>query len=338
MPFIYDLIDPQLLVGFVRGLTFDQFTLERHLPNLEVDDIEYRIRSADLQDQEVAPYRAFDAESAIGGRQGLTEIRGTIPPLSKKVRLGEEERLRMRALESGLNDAIIDAIYDDAENMTRAVQARIELARGQALYDGKVVINENQVGVTADFGFPASHRVAPVPLWSDPLATVIQDLTAWVELYVDDNGFAPAEFQTSTRVIGFLLRNDEIRDLFTGPVGGPALVTRAALNSTLEAFGLPPITTYDTKVVVNGVEQRVIPDDRLLLLPPAEAKLGRTFYGITAEALELVSEGMLVSRDAPGIVAVLEKTFNPVSTWTNAAGISLPVLGNGDAIITADVL
>lgn len=339
MPLIYDMVDPQELLGFVRSLAFPNFTLDQFLPNRPIDDLEYRFMKADLVDQDMAPFRAWDTEAPIGKRQGLSRVTGELPPLSKKIRLGEEERLRLRALESGNQAPLIAQIYDDAASMTRAVQARIEKARGEALYDGKVVINENSMQATVDFNIPAGNRVAPATLWSvTATATPVTDVRTWVEAYVALNGIAPGVALTSTRVVSNLMKNAEIRTLAGSLAGTPAMVTPETVGAVFAAYGLPPFVTYDTQVRVDGVSTRVIPDDRVVFLPPAGEPLGQTFYGVTAEALELRSEGKIVATQAPGVVAVLEKTFDPVATWTKAAAIALPVIANPGLIITADVL
>lgn len=336
---IYDLAEPQELLGFVRNLPFSDFVLDQILPNDLLDDIEYRFTQSNLIDQDVAPYRAWDAEAAIGSRQGLARIMGEIPPLSKKIRLGEEQRLRLRSLQlGGDTGAIVDQIFNDAGNMTRAVQARVELARGRAIYDGKFVVNENGFIQTIDYGIPGTHRVAPGTLWSvSATATPIADMMSWVQLYVDDNGFPPAFALTSTAVLNNLLKIAEIRTYAASLAGTPAMVARPVLDQVLTNFGLPPLVINDELVRVGGTSTRVIPSDRFVYLPPAGSGLGRTFYGITAEALELAAEGQIVASQAPGVVAVVDKTFDPVALWTKAAAVSIPVIANPKQIITADV-
>ena len=69
------------------------------LPTRPVDDLEYRFTKGDLLDMDAATFRAFDAESPIGTRPGLSRMAGELPPISKKMRLGEEQRLRLRQLQ-----------------------------------------------------------------------------------------------------------------------------------------------------------------------------------------------------------------------------------------------
>lgn len=350
MALIYDLIEPQTLQGFARSLEYPDLILGGWMPNFEINDIEFRFdrqvvgSGSVLYDEDVATYRAFDTEAPIAGRKGtelsfLTPptVRGQIPPLSRKIRLGEEERLRMDALRTGDKRPIIDQIFNDVGRLTRSVQARLELARGQALVTGSVTIAENGVAGAIDFGVPAGNFVVAPINWTDPDALVVDDLLGWMQYYVDLNGQAPVHFMTSTRIINGLLRNNQIRNLAGGLAPIPNIVTPATVNAVLSAYGLPTPEAYDTQLKVDGVAQRVIPDDKVLFLPAKGNQLGRTFYGVTAEALELQSEGKIVSRQAPGIVAVVEKTFDPVATWTKVAGLALPVMTTPSLLMVADV-
>lgn len=338
MPIIYDLVDPAVLVEYSRQIPFPQFALERFLPNRNIRDIEYRFMKAALQDQDVAPYRAFDAEAAIGSRQGMSRVSGELPPISKKMRLGEESRLRLEMLRSGDNGGIVDQIFDDAAMMVRAVQARMEQARGQALYTGAVTINENGVQATIDFGMPGTHKPTAAVTWATVTTDILTDLLTWKQLYVDDTGEQPGVIVTSTKVIGYLMRNTGLKGMAGVGATIPQILTQDNVQAIFAAQGLPPIVAYDTTVRVNGVATRTIPDDKVLFLPATGgAPLGSTFMGITAEELELRGAGVQLGGEG-GIVTVVDQTSDPVATWTKAAAIAVPIIANPELIIAADVV
>ena len=228
MALILDMVDPQELQGFTREIQLEEernrFVLQNYLPNENIDEIEYRITRGNLRDTDAAKVRAWDTESPIGSRQGLERIMGELPPISKKIRLGEEERLRRRALERGNNSQMIDAIYDDAAQMARAVVARVEMLRGEALFNATLTINENGVSQSVNFGRKAGHTVTAAILWSSTAtATPVADMRSWVQTYIDTNGVAPAFALTSTAVISNLMRNAEIRALATTASGTPGI-------------------------------------------------------------------------------------------------------------------
>jgi hypothetical protein len=337
-----DFITPAELTGYVRAALADldrnRFILSQWLPRVEVDDLVYRFTRGGEGLTDAATVRAYDAESPIGSRPGVTRVTGELPPISRKIRLGEYERLRQRRD----NSAIRTAILSDAERMARAVAARLEMFRGEALYRGSLQISENGVIATVDFGRAAGHTVAPGTLWSTvATATPLADLLTWRDTYIATNGEAPGAVLTSTTVLGYLLRNAEIRALAATVAGTPTMVSQTALNSVLAAYGLPPIYIYDAQVRVNGVATRVIPADRVIMLPaPGTADnadstdLGATLLGTTAESLE---PEFGLSGVEPGIVSGAYSTKDPVAVWTKAAAIGLPVLANPDLTLAADV-
>lgn len=343
MPLVLDLADPQELAGYVRGIQLEEernrFQLAAYLPNKNIDEIEYRITSGQLRDPDVSVYRAWDTEAPIGNRQGLTRIMGELPPTSKKMRLGEEERLRRRMLDTGDSLPLVNAIYDDAGQLTRSVAGRVELARGEVLETGIIAINENGVVQTVNFGRKAGHTVTAAIKWDVPATAVpIADMRSWVQTYIDSNGVAPAFGLTSTQVISALMLVAEIRSLATNISGVPALVTLATVQSAFAAFGLPPFLPYDTTVRVNGTATRVTNAKKVTLMPPAGEPLGNTFFGTTAEAITLAEARAIAQDQIPGMMATVSSNDDPVGTWTKVAAIALPVLPNPDLTFTALVL
>jgi hypothetical protein len=342
MSLIYDLADPQELQGFVRGIQLEQdrnqFILSQILPNDNIDEITWRITQGQLVDQDAAKIRTWDTEAGIGSRQGIARLMGELPPMSKKMRLGEEERLRRRALERGTNQQIVNAIYDDAGNLARSVAARVEMLRGEALYTGQININENGVVQTVDFSRSGSHSVAPSILWSSTgTAVPIQDEQAWLTTYRATNGQRPALALVSTAILNNLALNAQYRTLAAFNGITPAFLSINQINQVRAAYDLPPLFVYDVQVRVDGAQTRVIPADRLVYLPPAGSGLGATFFGTTAEALELAEARQISQDQAPGMIAVVSKTFDPVATWTKVAAIALPVLANPNLTFVADV-
>lgn len=338
-----DYITPQELTGYARAalqdLTANQFSLARWLPNSPIDDLQYRFTRGGEGLVDAATFRAYDAESPIAARPGITRVTGELPPISRKIRLGEYDRLRQRRADQ----AIRNAILDDTVRMVRAVAARLELARGEALYKGKLELSENGIIAEVDFGRAGGHTVSAGTPWSTVAsATPIEDMMSWAQTYADANGVAPAVALTSTQVIGYLLRSTEIRGLLASNGVTPSIATRSGMNAVLEAYGLPPIEAYDAKVNVNGSATRVIPADRFLFLPPPgdpnspdDTDLGATLLGTTAESLE--PEFGIADGDQPGIVAGSYSEKDPVALWTKAATIGLPVLANPDLTFVADV-
>jgi hypothetical protein len=338
----FDLIEPGVLTGFVRELPVPaNYVLDRFLPNRNIADIEAAFQTA-FRRNRAAMFRAYDAETPIGERDNFQRSRVALPPLSQKMLVGEEERLKLEMLRSGGDNtgSLIQALYNDARINTEAILARMELARGQVLTTGKFSFQgENGLkGIEADFGVPSSHLPTSVTAWtdhedSDPL----DELREWTDLFVDDAGEAPAYALTSRQAIGHLLRNAAVRSRYANIGGTPSVITRSQLAAILDSEDLPQLVQYDSQVYVNNTATRIIPANKLILLPANPASLGETFWGVTAEALELVglNNPQLTFQQAPGLVGMVTKEGDPVRTWTKVAAIGMPIIADNTKLLSA---
>lgn len=339
-----DYITPAELTGYVRealaDLEVNRFRLGRYLPNNPVDDLAYRFTRGGEGLTEAATFRAYDTESPIGSRPGATRVTGELPPISRKIRLGEYDRLRQRRADS---PAVVDGLLTDAVRMTRAVAARVEMARGEALATGKVVIAENGLTATVDFGRKPGHTVTAAVPWSTAATAVpLSDLISWRDTYVDSVGVDPGVLLISRKALSYALRTDEVTALVATIAGTPSIAAQAAFEAVLAAHGLPPIEVIDEKVSVAGAATRVVPEDVAIFLPapgnvddPDSTDLGATVWGTTAESLS--PDFGVEDGDYPGIVAGAYATADPVALWTKASGIALPVLANPDLSFAAEV-
>lgn len=337
-------VTPDALTTFVREVpTPADQVLDRLLPNRLFD--KNTIDFAEFtRTNRTARFRAFDGRLHVSERDVSSTKQVKLPPLSSSISVGELERLNLEfARTQGTNtQAIISAIYDDATNLTREIQARMEMARGDVLTDGKFTLTgEGGLVMEADFGVPANHFVSPGTPWSTVAsATIIANEAAWIDTYVATNGFAPGGQVMSRKTLNYMLQNAEIRSLAASLSGTPSLVTRPALDAALQAFGLPPVLfIYDTLLDVDGTSTRVLPEDRVLFVPPNVADLGYTAWGVTATALELVSAAQvdMAFSQAPGIVGVVEKSGPPYREWTFVDAVGMPVLQNPKLLMVADV-
>lgn len=338
-----DIVEPAVLIDYIRDWDNEvrrptsQWTLDQYLPNRQTDDLEFRIRKGQFNDVDIAEYRSWDTPARMTGRPGTFFIEGSLGPVSRQIPLGEEEGLRARALLAKTNDPIINAIYDDAENMMRAVQGRIEVARGDLIDDGIVTIAENGLTLTANFGRNAAMRKVAATVWTNVAATILTELLGWVDNYRDFNGVDPGFILMPKTRVASLALNTEMRDYAAANGTTPNRINRNTIDNIFASEGLPPIRLYDGQVRKDGVATRVLPLDKVYLMPPDGEPLGNTFYGPTAEALLLAQRGQIEASAVPGVVAVVTYTEHPVQTYTVGTAVALPAMPNPDLILDADV-
>lgn len=336
---VYDYVDPRQLTEFARELPMPAALADvlALLPAEEIGDIEAVVRRV-TRTNRAAKFRSYDAETPIGQRDGFSQDRVLLPPLGQKLVLGEFERLQLQRLRGAQNGGqIADAIYDDTANNVRAIRARMALAVGDVLTDGKLTLaGENGLTIEADFGLDNTHIVNAGTDWDDPGVTwaeIVEEIRTWVQVLIDDGGEAPAVARTSSQVISAMVAKAQAAN--SGSFG---LLTRDDVNTVLARDGLPRFEALDARVDVDGTSTRVLAATKILFMPENPRDLGYTPYGITAEGLELAEAQRVGVDDAPGIVAVVMKEGDPVRVWSKATAVAMPLLEAPEKLLVADVL
>lgn len=342
MALIDEFYTPAELTGYARASLADrpanQPSLARFLPYRTIDDLEYRFVRGGEGLTEAATFRSWDTPSPVASRPGFNRVTGELAPISRQLRVDEYTRLRQR---SNGNDRIREVILSDTERLVRQIEMRLEKARADALVAGTLTLNENGVAASIDYGRDAGHTVSAGTAWTDATnADALSDLRAWCDTYEATNGRLPGVILMSRYAMRLIMAQAKVRALLANAFGSPANMSRAQLNSTLDAYELPPIETYEVNYSVAGSTTRMIPQDKVLLLPApvapdGDSELGSTLIGTPAEALE--ADYDLADSDQPGIVAGNYKTDNPIAVWTNVSAVALPVLANPNLSFTADV-
>lgn len=340
-------VSPDDITTFVREVPqTDGFLLDQLLPNKFFNDNE--VDFAELtRTNRTARFRTWDGRIHVSRRDTFSEKKVKLPPLSSSLSKGEYERLQIEFARTGgtRRDALALAVYNDAEQLTREVLNRMELARGDVLTDFKLTMMtggtaDEPAGLEADFVAPSGHLVAPTVLWSTTAtATVLTDLITWHGTYKTDNGSAAGALWTSDAVLRLMQTNTEVINAVHGSAAGRTRVNTNELNDLLASEGIPPVRTYDANVDVDGTTTRIIADDKLLMVPATPGALGYTAWGITATALELVNsrDSDLTFEEAQGIVGVIDKVGPPYREFTYVDACGMPVISNPKALIVADV-
>lgn len=338
-----DVIDPATLTGYAReslsAYEARRGTLAQYLPNREVADVVVRFVAGQTGLVEAAKFRAFDAEPEVGKNVAGKRITLELPALGQNIPISEYQQLRLR---NASDEAVMNSILKTTDAVVRAVADAIERLRGIVLTTGKATITQSNFTSDDDFGRPSGHTVTAASPWSTASVSRLADLTTWADVYRDSTGEDPGSILMSTRVFRALASGTEFSTQLIN--GGNRPATEADVQAIIAGAGLPPIVRYDRRVNVDGTSTKVVPDDRLLLLPaPVDpndgegSELGATFWGQTLTSSEL-SWG-IEDTDQPGIVAgVYRNEKPPVIAEVISDAIALPVLANAALSFSADVL
>lgn len=308
--------------------------LAQFLPNTHINSTV--ARSSDLieEDGEAAELRAFDAEAPIGkAAEKTVNVVFDLPAISQKLRVTEMDQLREIS-----DDKQSDVIARRSLQTGRAVADRVELLRGEVLVTGKIdVQGENGVHANVDFGRNPLMEVESSENFEDPAAKALTDLEGWLESYTDLNGFAPSTMLLSGKSLRYLVKNKEVIGAVTD-TPSKTRVNQQMVRDLLGEFGITDIVTYDRRIRFNGQRDRVIPEDKILLLPnPADGSIGQSVFGTTVEAWNPAYGYNIHPDDAPGIVSGAWQTQDPAGVWTRGNAIASPVLVRPDLAMVATI-
>jgi hypothetical protein len=333
-------VTPDALTAFVRELpTPDELAFFNTIGTQFVDD--HKVDVSELvRTNRVAAFRTWDGNFPTIGRDGASSSEVTLLPLgAQAAALGEYERLQLQFARTGGTNkaALANAIYNDAEALTRSIYNRLELAWGDVLTDGILTITENGIAGNAgilDFGMDPATKVTAAKAWTDPTALILDDLLAWAEAYEAQGAGAPGALRMKQKTFRLLARNTQIVGLAVGEGSTRARVTLDEVRDVLNAEGLPPVvflpdTSFFNENATGGAaNQKVVPDNLVLFTPANLSDLGFTALGVSVTALELVNSNLaeMTFQGAAGLVGIVEKVGPPYRQYTFVDATAMPIL------------
>lgn len=347
MLFLDGPVENEALTAFVREVPFDS---NLGLTNLfgrretESNKIDF---AEIVRTNRMARYRSFDGRVHVSARDTGSEASVPLLPLSSSLNMGEWERLQVEFARFGGTNTqrLVRAVYNDAEQLTREVQNRVEMAWGDLLSDGIVTISEG--GLTgsagiADFGVPANQKSTVGTAWSSlATAPVLSDIEAMNAVRVSNGNGQAGYMLTSGKNIRDLRRNKQVIDAVYGSVAGRTQVSLGELRNLIaDEFGITLLNAYDSSFDVDGVATRTMPEDKVAFLPADLENFAYSAWGVTATALELVGSAKVdfSFEQAPGIVGILDKGPSvPYRQQVIVDACALPILANARGLSVLDV-
>lgn len=337
-------------IAFVQSIPLpsnNQFTQMMPSKQYDSDEIDF---ATITKTNRAAKFRNWDGSFWIAPRDTGSEKRVRMLPLGGQLSVGEYERRQIEMARYGgtIQSVLVDAIYNDLENLTRYAQNRVELAWGDVLTDGVLTINENGVQQQVDYGIPAGQLVTPATLWSNhATSTPLTDLIGWTGIYAGVNGAPHGQFKTSTAVVQHLMQNVQLINAIKGANTGATWVSITEINTFLGGFGIPPFivptdgqpggSIYASSFDVDGVTTPAFATNKLAFLPADLSTLGFTAWGVPTTSLELNANNVQVEVAAGLIGILVREEAPPFRKTTYVDGVVLPVLADPRKILVATV-
>lgn len=335
---IEELLSLRELVDYTQTRQFTPLMGELLFPEQKIDALEIEMLKGANNLPVAASVHAFDTETEIASREGINTAIQDLALIKRKQKISEKELIVLNAPRSDQEEKqVIARIFNDVDHLVNGVRARVEALRMEALGTGKIVLNENGVKGTIDFGVPSGQKGSKT--WLSGTPTILEDITDMVHAVVTGSGFRPTRILTSQKILNGILKDERIRKAMYG-VNSEKVANLNDLNQLLVSQGLPKIATYDSMYRTQGANGkyttvRYFKEDSFVLMP--EGKLGDTFYGLTAEEVRL--------RNAPGvdievfgnILTQHYTTNDPVAEWIKAVATVMPSFPTANQIYIATI-
>ena len=288
---------------------------------------------------------ALGSSTPKKSRDILQTYMGDIPKIAVKRELTEQD---MKAIDSmierGLPLAtIVNRIFADVPFVINAIDERIEdlflsmLSTGV----GRATNNIGQ-GVNFDMHYFTENKFGAKAVWSGSTAKPMDDITRLMDKAENDGNSVRYIFADNT-ALNWLYNNEQVRGLFgfqQNYVGGGANVPALSFDQLsamfMSRFGIElRRVSRSTRTEVNGqrTTHKAWADGRLVFT--CDAQVGSLVYTPTAEENHQSAGATYTKANAYTLVSKFSDE-DPVTEWTKAQAMVVPVINTVDRIYTLD--
>ena len=264
----------------------------------------------------MALVHALDTEARIGDRPNYETMNVELMLIKEKLNQGEAIRKLIR--DTGMKETerdILNAVFNDANNLISRVLTRVEAMCMEAICTGKIVIKENGYETTVDYNVP-TENVLSVADWHDPDHSILSDLVSLQKTAKNKI----KRMVINDVVMGYILANTELKKIVASYIPIQFLTEDWAKTYIGNTFGIDVVVdtlTYKLNAL-DTTEYKFVPDNRIAFLG-TDGAVGNTFFTSTPE------EDYGISSQTSGFVAVTQyQTADPAGVWTKASAIALP--------------
>lgn len=283
---------------------------------------------------------AYDVKAKKRDRIGFDKLSAEMPYFKESSSIDEEMRQQLNMVIATGNQAYIDSVtnnvFDDEMRLLIGARAQRERMRMQALTTGAISISANGQDYDYDYQIPENHKSNVSVAWSDPAATIIDDIRESLDIIEEDTGDRPTRAICSSKTWGYFRKNNEIRNAINGN-NSNAPATDAKIRSYISEELEIEIVPYSKKYKdEHGNEQKFVDDDIFVMFP--SGALGTSWFGTTPEQSDLMSGSTAnVTITDVGVAVTTTKEIDPVNVDTKVSMIFLPSFEAANSVFILDV-
>lgn len=284
---------------------------------------------------------AFDVAAIPRPRIGFEKLSAEMPFFKESKYIDEELRQELNKVIESNNQAYVDAvvnrIFADEMDLLEGAAAQRERMRMMMLTTGTIIMQSNGQIYEYDYQMPGTHKVTVSKSWSDPTASILDDIKAGIEKIEEDTGETLERAVCGGKVIGYFRNNNQIRSSLTNAETGQRYISdEKVLQFVSDELGIQVVKNDKRYKDENNTAQRYVPDDVFVMFPAGQ--LGTTWFGTTPEESDLMTGSVAnVTITDTGVAVTTMKKEDPVQVETKVTMICLPDFPTADQIYIIDV-
>lgn len=284
---------------------------------------------------------AFDVKAVPRPRIGFEKLSAQMPFFKESKYIDEELRQQLNMIIETGNQAYIDTIsnriFADETELLEGAAAQRERMRMMMLTTGVISMKSNGQIYEYDYRIPEEHKKTVEKSWSDPTATIMDDIRKAQDVIRTDTGVELTRAVTTSKVIGYMRNNTEIKKSIAILTDGQGFISDSKVVSYIKDELSITIAVDDKKYKdEDGATQNYVPEDTFTLIP--DGYLGNTWFGTTPEESDLLTSGVAnVSIVDTGVAITTVTETDPVNVNTKVTMICLPDFPTADQVFIYDV-
>lgn len=345
---IYAGATPAELTGFARDEAelvphLNEDSLARFMPNEEVEVPFVHGALEASKSTGMAGFRGWDVEPGLGkASEKGKDFHLDLVPVTEKGIISEKEQ--MTFLNGSLEERTKKLVQDSCVERVISVGNRVEFARAQAIYEGKIQIDDAGFKDLIDFNRPAESILTLDKLWSDTTTDPLDDLEDLIALRESISGSTdPVAALLSSKVLRAIKKSKSLRASLGYAATSRGRVSTEELFGLLADIGIAEVVVYDHQYGAAGSKVRFTPENKIVLLPTTvgindgkASNIARTFWTRSSESKK--ANYALASDAQFGVVVGAFEDEDSAKITTKADAVVAPGIVHPEYFLTATVL
>lgn len=295
----------------------------------------------------------FDAKATFRDRIGVSKTEAEMPFFREGIKIKEKDRQELLRVQDS-NDpyavAVIDRVFDDANELIDAADVVPERMRMQLLFpvDGNVGIAIKANGVDYTYNYDQNGEwkannytaLTGADLWTAPTtADPFAAFKAAKDGVLARTGSEVVYAVMNSATFNMMAKADAIKNRYLSTNGlSLGYLTDAEVKAAIKSTSNLDVIVYDKMYRdEDKVAHKFVPDGYVALIPAGE--LGATWYGTTPEEADLMGSGkaeVAIVNTGVAITRIIEE--HPVNINTFASEIVLPSYERMDEVALIKVV